>query len=155
MSAKSEGGRSLPKMPLLPVCARIDGKAFHSWTRGMERPFDERLHNLFVATTTFLVEETRCRQPNLLRWQDPQDGERAGVDDDGVLQREAARDHTGMAFARLSLEQIHAWCDLIITQQMIVSKPTGAMPRNIKARNSFVDVRFPTTLLVTNPLYTP
>jgi tRNA(His) guanylyltransferase len=61
MSAKSEGGRSLPKMPLLPVCARIDGKAFHSWTRGMERPFDERLHNLFVATTTFLVEETQAK----------------------------------------------------------------------------------------------
>jgi tRNA(His) guanylyltransferase len=48
-------------MPLLPVCARIDGKAFHTWTRSMERPFDERLHNLLVATTTFLVEETQAR----------------------------------------------------------------------------------------------
>lgn len=48
-------------MPLLPICARIDGKAFHTWTRGLERPFDESLHNLFVATTKFLVEETGAR----------------------------------------------------------------------------------------------
>lgn len=27
-------------MPLLPALARIDGRAFHSFTRGMARPFD-------------------------------------------------------------------------------------------------------------------
>jgi hypothetical protein len=34
-------------IPNLPVCIRIDGKAFHSWTRGLRRPYDERLHTLF------------------------------------------------------------------------------------------------------------
>ena len=43
-------------MPNLPVCLRLDGKAFHRWTRGLRRPYDERLHMLFDETTKFLVE---------------------------------------------------------------------------------------------------
>lgn len=31
---------------------RIDGRAFHTWTKGMERPFDENMMNL-MRTTTF------------------------------------------------------------------------------------------------------
>jgi tRNA(His) 5'-end guanylyltransferase len=48
-------------MPLLPVCARLDGKSFHTWTRDLERPYDARLHKLFVETTKFLVEQTCAR----------------------------------------------------------------------------------------------
>lgn len=54
----AEAGRRL--MPLLPVLARIDGRAFHSFTRGMNRPYDERLHAAMVATTKFLVRETNA-----------------------------------------------------------------------------------------------
>jgi tRNA(His) guanylyltransferase len=43
-------------MPNLPVCIRLDGKAFHQWTRGLRRPYDDRLHTLFDDTTKFLVE---------------------------------------------------------------------------------------------------
>jgi tRNA(His) guanylyltransferase len=43
-------------LPHLPVCVRLDGKAFHSWTRGLRRPYDARLQTLFDETTTFLVE---------------------------------------------------------------------------------------------------
>jgi tRNA(His) guanylyltransferase len=43
-------------IPNLPVCIRIDGKAFHSWTRGLRRPYDGCLHTLFDDTTKFLVE---------------------------------------------------------------------------------------------------
>lgn len=45
-------------LPNLPICVRIDGKAFHSWTRGLARPYDERIQLLFDETTKFLVEET-------------------------------------------------------------------------------------------------
>ena len=34
-------------IPNLPVCIRLDGKAFHQWARGLRRPYDERLHTLF------------------------------------------------------------------------------------------------------------
>jgi tRNA(His) guanylyltransferase len=43
-------------IPNLPVCVRLDGKAFHQWTRGLRRPYDDRLHTLFDETTKFLVE---------------------------------------------------------------------------------------------------
>ncbi len=47
-------------MPRLPVIARIDGRAFHSFTRGLERPFDSRLRELMFKCTRFLVEETNA-----------------------------------------------------------------------------------------------
>jgi tRNA(His) 5'-end guanylyltransferase len=43
-------------IPNLPVCVRLDGRAFHQWTRGLRRPYDDRLHMLFDDTTKFLVE---------------------------------------------------------------------------------------------------
>jgi len=45
-------------LPLLPVCARIDGKTFSSWTRGLERPYDERLTHIMQGVTLRLVKET-------------------------------------------------------------------------------------------------
>lgn len=54
----AEAGRRL--MPLLPVLARIDGRAFHSFTRGMDRPFDARLTQLMIDTTAYLVRETNA-----------------------------------------------------------------------------------------------
>jgi tRNA(His) guanylyltransferase len=45
-------------LPLLPMCARMDGRAFHTFTAGLPRPFDERLSRLMIATTMYLVEET-------------------------------------------------------------------------------------------------
>lgn len=51
-----EAGRRL--MPLLPVLARIDGRAFHSFTRGMDRPFDPMFSACMVDTTIALVRET-------------------------------------------------------------------------------------------------
>jgi tRNA(His) guanylyltransferase len=39
-----------------PVVARLDGKSFHSFTKGLQRPYDERLRNLMVLITKKLVE---------------------------------------------------------------------------------------------------
>jgi len=44
--------------PLLPICVRLDGKCFHSFTKGLERPYDERLTTLMIATTKYLVQNT-------------------------------------------------------------------------------------------------
>lgn len=48
-------------MPLLPICVRLDGKGFHKWTRGLERPFDARLHAAFDAVTIALIREANAR----------------------------------------------------------------------------------------------
>ncbi len=54
-----EAGRRC--MPLLPICARIDGKRFSRFTAGLERPYDARLSRLMIEVTKHLVEHTGAR----------------------------------------------------------------------------------------------
>lgn len=54
----AEAGRML--IPGLPVMMRLDGKAFHTFTKGLKRPFDKRLTDLMIDTTKFLVESTNA-----------------------------------------------------------------------------------------------
>lgn len=42
-------------IPTLPILVRLDGKSFHSFTCGLNRPYDERLSNLMRAVTKQLV----------------------------------------------------------------------------------------------------
>jgi tRNA(His) 5'-end guanylyltransferase len=51
-----ESGRRL--MPLLPAMARIDGRAFHNFTAGMDRPFDAVFSDCMADTTLSLVRDT-------------------------------------------------------------------------------------------------
>ena len=44
----------------LPLVARLDGRAFHTFTRGLRRPFDDRLSEAMIETTKYLVEETHA-----------------------------------------------------------------------------------------------
>ena len=53
-----EGVFDFRTMPLVPVICRLDGKNFHTFTKGLRRPFDIRLSNVMTELTTFLVEET-------------------------------------------------------------------------------------------------
>lgn len=53
-----EAGRRF--FPLLPIVARLDGKCFSKFTKGLARPFDQRLSMLMIETTKFLVEETNA-----------------------------------------------------------------------------------------------
>jgi len=48
-------------LPGLPIIARLDGRAFHTFTRGLKRPYDQRMSNLMIATTSFLVDELDAR----------------------------------------------------------------------------------------------
>jgi tRNA(His) guanylyltransferase len=47
-------------MPMAPVCARIDGKSFSTFTKSLARPFDANLTELMVLTTHYLVSETNA-----------------------------------------------------------------------------------------------
>ena len=46
--------------PLLPAFARLDGKAFHSFCRGLEKPYDLRLSEIMQRITKSLVESTNA-----------------------------------------------------------------------------------------------
>ncbi len=56
---RAEAGRRL--MPLVPALARVDGRGFSRFAKGLARPYDERLSRLVVAVTAWLVEETVAR----------------------------------------------------------------------------------------------
>jgi tRNA(His) 5'-end guanylyltransferase len=55
----AETGRKLD--PRLPIYARVDGRAFSSFTRGMERPFDMRMTAAMVETAKHLLRATHAR----------------------------------------------------------------------------------------------
>lgn len=42
-------------LPGTPVVVRLDGKAFHTFTKGLKRPFDENLSLCMIETTKYLV----------------------------------------------------------------------------------------------------
>lgn len=52
-----EAGRKI--VPGFPIMARLDGRAFHTFTRGLARPFDDRLVQLMIDTTAHLVDLTK------------------------------------------------------------------------------------------------
>ena len=56
--AASEGARF---DVLKPIYARIDGRSFSKFTRGMERPYDGRLSEAMTGTMSGLIEKTHAR----------------------------------------------------------------------------------------------
>lgn len=48
-------------MPQLPLYARIDGRAFHTFCRGLKKPFCMELVETMQEVTKFLVEETNAQ----------------------------------------------------------------------------------------------
>ncbi len=54
---RMKGYESVPRLklkPKTPVLARIDGKAFHTLTRGMDRPWDKNLQESMWAAAAYL-----------------------------------------------------------------------------------------------------
>lgn len=50
-------GKAMKGIPLL---ARLDGKSFHSFTRGMARPYSQPMSLCMIGTTKYLVDETNA-----------------------------------------------------------------------------------------------
>jgi tRNA(His) guanylyltransferase len=48
-------------IPLLPVVARIDGRSFSKFTKGLNRPYDIYMSNAMIETTRRLVEATNAK----------------------------------------------------------------------------------------------
>ena len=42
-------------IPGLPICVRVDGRAFHTFTKGMQRPYDITMSNAMIETMKYLV----------------------------------------------------------------------------------------------------
>lgn len=44
----------------IPLLARLDGRAFHTFTRGMRRPYDEAMSRSMIETARYLVGKTHA-----------------------------------------------------------------------------------------------
>lgn len=44
-----------------PIIVRLDGRAFHTFTKGLNRPFDERLAKCMWEATIFVLEQTHAK----------------------------------------------------------------------------------------------
>lgn len=42
----------------MPLMARLDGRSFHTFTKGLNRPYDKNLSQLMIDVTKYLVNET-------------------------------------------------------------------------------------------------
>lgn len=60
MKAYESQTTGIKMIPRIPVIARLDGKGFSKFTRGLKRPYDQRLSDLMVETTKYLVKETNA-----------------------------------------------------------------------------------------------
>ena len=47
-------------IPSLPIVVRLDGRAFHTFTKGIKKPFDERLTRCMVETSMALLKESNA-----------------------------------------------------------------------------------------------
>jgi tRNA(His) guanylyltransferase len=48
-------------MPTLPIMMRFDGSSFSTFTKGLGRPYDQRLTDLMIEVCKFMVEYTNAR----------------------------------------------------------------------------------------------
>lgn len=47
-------------MPMIPTMARVDGRSFHTFTRGMGRPYDIKMAEAMINTAKYLAKETNA-----------------------------------------------------------------------------------------------
>lgn len=47
-------------IPGIPVYARVDGRGFSKFTKGMNRPFDENMHQAMLHATKYLVDKSNA-----------------------------------------------------------------------------------------------
>jgi tRNA(His) guanylyltransferase len=93
----------------LPLLARLDGRAFHTFTRGLTRPFDPGLTALMIDVAGYLIEKTHAlvgytqSDEITLAWHYPADaGNGSAFLFDGRFQKLASV-LAGMASARFCL----------------------------------------------------
>ena len=56
-----ETNQNIRFIPGLPILMRLDGSSFSKFTKGLKRPFDQRLTDLMIETAKFLVKLTNAR----------------------------------------------------------------------------------------------
>jgi len=119
----------------LPIYARIDGRGFSKFTRGMGRPYDIRLTNAMIDTTKTLVRETHATVGYVqsdeisLLWKDSDLFDRKSHKLHSVLASLAAA-----AFANAVIEHFDDWKSQLAKMPHFDARVV-AMPSEVEAAN--------------------
>jgi tRNA(His) 5'-end guanylyltransferase len=118
----------------LPVIIRIDGKAFHSFTRGFKKPFDEIFVKSMQETTKYLCENVQgcvlgyCQSDEItLVLVDYQNREASAWFDNNIQKMvSVSASMATMAFNRFFINNCHQWYeDNIDFDEIILSTDVG------------------------------
>jgi len=127
-----------------PILARLDGRSFHSFTKGMERPFDERMSLCMYYVEKKLVEETNAiiaytqSDEISLLWQAKQNDDKKGKSEIWFNGR-----HSKMVSSLSALATLHFYiaCGIYLSQEYQDKLPTfDARVWSVDDREQAVDV---------------
>lgn len=135
----AETGRRF--MPGLPVYARIDGRSFSKFTKGMKRPYDIDMTRAMIETTKFLVDKTHallgyCQSDEIsLIWYT--DSAEKQIFFDGRIQKMTSV-LAGMASAKFTLEAIKVWPDRVENSPPTFDCRVFQLPNQTEGANAFL-----------------
>lgn len=136
---RAETGRRF--MPLLPVYARIDGRGFSKFTRGMARPFDEDMVRCMQATTEWLVQETHAvagyTQSDEISLLFYTDSTTSQIFFDGKIQKMVSV-LAAMATAKFTAEAVQEWPLVVAKRVPVFDCRVFQLPNRIEAANAFL-----------------
>lgn len=143
---RMETGRKF--MPGLPVYARIDGRSFSKFTKGMMRPYDIAMSNAMVATTKYLVDETHAcigytqsDEISLCWFIDTRDGQ---IFFDGKIQKMVSV-LAGLATARFNQYGRELWPDRFERALPVFDARVFQLPNKVECANAFLWREFDAT----------
>lgn len=128
-------------MPMLPIYARIDGRSFSKFTKGMQRPFDLNMISAMIETTKYLVAETDAKigytqsdEISLIFYSDSPDSQ---VFFDGRVQKMCSV-LAGLATAKFLTLAIQNWPDRVEKRLPILDCRVFTLPNKIEAANTML-----------------
>jgi tRNA(His) 5'-end guanylyltransferase len=135
----AETGRRF--MPGLPVYARIDGRSFSKFTKGMNRPFDIDMTRAMIETTKFLVDKTHalmgyCQSDEIsLIWYS--ESTEKQIFFDGRIQKMTSV-LAGMASSKFTLEAIKTWPSKVENSPPVFDCRVFQLPSLVEGANAFL-----------------
>jgi len=139
MLERQETGRRF--IPLLPIYARIDGKCFSKFTKGMERPYDVNMSRCMIETVKYLVEATNARvgytqsdEISLLWYSDSYDSQ---VFFDGKIFKMTSI-LAAMATSAFMMEAMKVWPEKVMKARPVFDCRIFQLPTKNEAANAFL-----------------
>ena len=128
-------------MPKVPVYARIDGRSFSQFTKGMERPYDIDMTNAMIETTKALVRETNAligyTQSDEISLVWFQDDYKSSIFFDGKIQKMVSQ-LSAIASVYFMREAMKYWPEKVVHKMPTFDARVFMLPNKEEATNAFV-----------------